>query len=632
MLSFVDRRSALATGFAGALVFLLGSSAHASYADELVARALDARLHERAEWRTLLHYQDGWFGDGSLVDDPSFFASPDGKEDPAAELEATIRSFFDPVPDEGKHPVCRFAARFEWLRDELGMEAERLPVPRCEPIEELIEHIQPQSVTLSFPTAYMNSPASMYGHTLLLIDSVYDSELLSYAVNYAGQVDTAFGPLYAVKGIFGFYRGYFAILPYYAKLQEYSDVNDRDIWEYRLNLTPQEIRRLILHVYELEEIWSDYYFFDENCSFNLLYLLDVARPGLGLAEDPGFWVIPLDTIRQVRDAGLVAEVEYRPSKSTKIEHLAAQLDDREQEIAIAIARGQAEPAAAVDESRSPRRRVLVADLATEYLQYLYFDRSIPQEEYAPRFRALLAVRSQLGGIDVELPPIEAPARPDPGHRSSRIGVGGGVFDDEAFTRLTYRAVYHDLIDNRGGYLEGSQIIFAEVDVRYTPDDGDVWLEHLNLVDIVSISPRSRFFAPTSWKAQTGWLRRWTDGAERALVYDFTYGVGRSYRLPVSGLWYVFGETDVQLGGALDGNASWGFGGSTGWLLTTGRLQTHVFARDLRFVFGDETASFRAGAAQNLELAPNWGLRGEVTRAGEEGRWWWDASLRLTSFF
>jgi hypothetical protein len=75
--------------------------------------------------------------------------------------------------------------------------------------------------------------------------------------------------LYAIKGLFGFYRGYYSILPYYAKIQEYRDVSDRDIWEYPLNLEYEEVIKLLMHIYELNAIYSDYYFFDENCSYFL---------------------------------------------------------------------------------------------------------------------------------------------------------------------------------------------------------------------------------------------------------------------------------------------------------------------------------------------------------------------------
>ncbi len=93
------------------------------------------------------------------------------------------------------------------------------------------------------------------------------------------------------------------MLPYYTKLQEYSDVDHRDIWEYPLNLTGPEIRKMMLHIREMDGIASDYYFFDENCSYDLLFLLEAARPSVKLTDQVHAWLIPLDSVRMVEQRG-----------------------------------------------------------------------------------------------------------------------------------------------------------------------------------------------------------------------------------------------------------------------------------------------------------------------------------------
>ena len=304
----------------------------------------------------MLHYKRGIFGLRSLVDDPKFFADPNGKHDPRAELRATIRSFFRPVVEGETHPVCRFVARFEWLKEKLNIDESRLPVPRCEEFEALLAQIRPESVTLIFPTSHMNSPASMYGHTLLTIETASKSRLLAYAVNYSALIQgETFAPIYVGKGLLGGYPGYYSILPYYAKLQEYSDVDDRDIWEYPLNLDRAEVRRLILHVAEMENIYSRYYFFGENCSYGLMFLLEAARPSLHLTDQFGWWVIPLDTIRAMKASGLFTDAVYRPSKSTKINYLSALLTPKLRQEAWEVAHGKREPAEVLAQGHSEGR-------------------------------------------------------------------------------------------------------------------------------------------------------------------------------------------------------------------------------------------------------------------------------------
>ena len=52
----------------------------------------------------------------------------------------------------------------------------------------------------------------------------------------------------------------------------------RDAWQV------EETARMVEHVWELRQVRFDYYFFDENCSFRLLELLEVARPSLRLTD------------------------------------------------------------------------------------------------------------------------------------------------------------------------------------------------------------------------------------------------------------------------------------------------------------------------------------------------------------
>ena len=287
-------------------------------------------LHRDRYWDVLLHYKRAGSGKKSLVDDPRFFLAPDGKTNPAAELEATIRGFFREDEAGDDHPRCRFAARYAWLKERLDIDESRLPPAACKKLDEALALINPKSAVLIFPAAHGNGPASMFGHTLLRIDSSFKSDLLSYAVNYAAFADDTNGLLYAFKGTFGYYKGFYSILPYYEKVKEYSDMDHRDIWEYTLNLSEEETRRMVLHTWELQGIYSDYYYFDENCSYNLLFLIEAGRPSVdmtgSLRDRTRFWVIPSDTIRAVMDSGLVVGAKYRPSQATRIRTIASRHD------------------------------------------------------------------------------------------------------------------------------------------------------------------------------------------------------------------------------------------------------------------------------------------------------------------
>src|SRR5690606_38838539 len=133
-----------------------------------------------------------------------------------------------------RHPQCRFRARYEWLRQQLQFDAARLPPVACPEFENWYATLNPGAVTLVFPSAYLNSPASMYGHTLLRIDppsantqQATGSVLDSWAINFAADSRDANGLVFAVKGLTGLYPGNFAVLPYYKKVNAYGAIENR---------------------------------------------------------------------------------------------------------------------------------------------------------------------------------------------------------------------------------------------------------------------------------------------------------------------------------------------------------------------------------------------------------------------
>jgi hypothetical protein len=481
-------------GGAAVLIFLClvalpcraDSGASASYIEDVIARAVELNLAERPQWFALLHYTPNRFGSGvtSLVDGEEFFLSPRGKTDPGAELEATLRAFFvaahgdgarqpeagsgGPSPDD--HPQCRFVARYHWLRQELQFDPVRLRERPCPGFENWKTNLQAAGLTLIFPEAFMNNPASMFGHTLLRVDpagrgdaNTDGSGLLGYAVNFAAFTGGEGGFAFAFKGMTGFYPGYFSVAPYYEKVKEYGDWENRDIWEYRLTFDATETERILMHLWELRNVRFDYYFFDENCSYHLLDLLEIGRPGMRLGELDRAWVIPTDSVRAVADVdGLVGDVRYRPSAATRLRHAARALDVAQIQTAQAIAAGELKPDAAEVSALATEDRAEVLSVAYDVLRYTYLRERGDASETASRSRRILIARSRLETTrDPSANVPEPRVRPDRGHRTARFAFGSGYQKNRFFLEARLRPAFHDLMDPGGGYTRGAQINFLD---------------------------------------------------------------------------------------------------------------------------------------------------------------------------
>jgi len=291
----------------------------------------------------------------------------------------------------------------------------------------------------------------MFGHTLLRIDpaeSENSSHWLSMAVNFGANINNNDNSiLYAFKGLSGGYPGIFIVTPYFNKIKEYNRYENRDIWEYPLNLTPDETRKMVLHLWELKEINFRYYFFDENCSYRLLELLQVARPGLQLTEQFGLTAIPVDTVRSIDKAGLINGIQYRPSQSTNVNFLIRKLNSEQQDLVYRLAHNPDLINSEAFKQHSSSTQNIMLDTAYRYLRVIQNDEA----------------------------------------RSTSIA------------KNSYQLLR--LEDRISGFLQGAQINIASISVRATEDT--LQLQTLDLIDIFSLTPRNQFFQPLSWRVSSG---------------------------------------------------------------------------------------------------------------------------------
>ncbi|MCY1405726.1 hypothetical protein D9M71_209710 [compost metagenome] len=559
-------------------------------------------------WIALGHYQPARLGGWtSFVDDPDFFLAPDGAEHPQAELAATLEALYAPPGLGDRHAQCVYPARTRWLRDQLQLDD--LPQVECPEFQTWYRDINPHSAVLVFPAAYLNSPSSMFGHTLLRIDQQdvdsNNTALLSYALNFGAFIEGMDNSiLYAWKGLMGGYPGLFALVPYREKLAEYSRLENRDLWEYRLNLTPEETGRMVEHVWELKQIRFKYYFFDENCSFRLLELLEIARPGVELTDDFPITAIPTDTVRAVKNAGLIEQVDFRPSRERELLARGAPLDHAEKRLARGLADDDSLLDSAEFKALTPDRQALVQDAAFRLVRY----RATGQER-----DSAIASRSYnlLRAINRNPPPpldIERPGQPEDGHPSRTWQLGLGSRDDRAFAEYGLRMAYHDLNDNLFGFPLGAQIEIGQLKLRQYEENR--WqLQQLDLVTIRSLTPRNELLKPLSWQVSGGMERvlgKDSDDGHDTLVSHLNGGAGGSWKLGDDVQLYALGTGRIENNRDFAATIAPALGFDSGLLWRNGLGNLTLEASGDYFHNGEVRRSL--AFAQQVELGRNLGLR------------------------
>jgi hypothetical protein len=586
------------------IIFLSGQSFadEKPYIDFLLEKAAIKKLHGKKYWHTLLHYKVTLFGVESLIDDPNFFIAKNGKNNPEDELKKTIRVFFDTGYKGKEVPVCKYMARFTWLKEQLKPDSGKVPAKECKKLSDF----KVGDATVIFPTYYLNNPASMFGHTFLNLNTTYSSKLLSNAVNYAANVGNSDAFSYAFSGIFGFFKGYYSILPYYKKISEYSDMDQRDIWEYKLNLKEDELRRMVYHIYELENVYSDYYFFDENCSYNILFLLEVARPTLDLTDKFSIAIIPIDTVKEMLKQGVIESSYFRPSNSSKVKHKASLLSDYEQEIALKVSTGKIVPKYVLGLEISDDKKIIILDLVIEYSKYLRIKRKITEKEYQRVTINTLRSRSKLGIVTSIDYKIKKPADPINGHDAKRILINTGTFDDNWFVDFCIRPSFADMLNSDYSKEAGVQLQFFNTTLRYYAKDEDngpdekLDLESFYLFDIQSLSPRDSFFKPMSWKVNAGIYKKFMLSGRKNMGF-LNFGFGLAYNW-FPGLCYIMPEIEVNAKDSLDKGFSIGYGSSIGVLSNiTESISSHLSGKYLEYDLGEEHTEINATLLTNYQV-------------------------------
>lgn len=490
------------------------------------------KIAYQSGWLKLNYYQKTGGGFRSQVTADSFFLAQSGRVDPEAELQATINAFqTDEIIRDEQAAHCAYPARYQFLRAQLPLHVPEKKQP-CKRLQTWMSEINAEAVTLIYPGSYQNNPASMFGHTLLRLDQpgqADDTRMLSYSVNYAAETGGVGGLLYAVNGLLGGFNGFFSIAPYYQMLRKYSDLESRDIWEYQLALSAADVEFLLRHLWELRGVPFTYYYFDENCSYQLLALLEAVRPDLELVNRFAIHVIPVDTVRAVLDQeGMLRATRFRPSASSRV---LLRSESVSTAVQIQTKKYIAGEQHALD-MLTPVETAAALDLAYDLIEFKRLKNAGDTSKEERQLLAILRKRSELPIAEKKIPAVypTKDTSPHAGHRTTRSRIEYRYEYESSLLDIELRPAYHDTLDFAPGYTPGFGIDFLDVGVRVREKSG-LQLKKIQLLQIESLTAHSRFFKPASWRFSTGFERRYFSPADDSLQYMNRLAVGISLNTP-----------------------------------------------------------------------------------------------------
>lgn len=472
--------------------------------------AIEKKLWNDTYWIKLIHYEERTFGGyRSQAAAKTFFLSPNGRDHPEEEMIQNMDQLFDiskKFENPNDHPACRFPLRYTWLREKLAIDSPSHDQLPCPDFKDWLSGLGPTGASLIFASSYTNNPASMFGHTFLRLHRVRNGQelpsMLHYSVNFAAETGTEKGMLYTLKGLFGFYPGYFSTFPYYIKIQQYNNFESRDLWEYELNLSQENIQRVVFHLWEMGSTYFPYYFADENCSYFLLALLEAADDDTKLLEHLPFFTIPVDTLKVVaKDTTWITKTTFRASLRRRYEASYRILDSEEKKVFDQVVQKQ-DPS--VISNRDPVSQAKILDASMDFLamKEKQSAKTSFQKELIQK-RSAISATYEKGKIDI-------PGDPVTSHPAVRLGVGGSRIGGESWAHVDFRGAYHDLLDDPSGFDPAAQIQVLDSRLRFSTERQKVKLDHVKAIEILSLNPIQKYLYKPSWNVGFGWREQYSD--------------------------------------------------------------------------------------------------------------------------
>ena len=502
-------------------------------------------------WLKLLYYEKNGDQYRSLVENDEFFLYEKGRENPKLEFDESVRIFNDVNSDK----KCQFPARFELLK-KMGKVKGNLD--RCGEFLQFVDDLQAKSITMLFTNAYMSNPSSLFGHTLFRIDTLRKgSQLLAHGANFGADTGDENGVLYALKGLWGGYYGTFGIKPYYDVINLYNNIENRDIWEYELNLDDDEKDMFVKHIWEMRNAKIRYYFANQNCSYILLLTLEAIKPELNLRDNFSWKVLPIDTLKEVNGIeGLIKIANYRPSRQSKLRYRYSQMNDEQKRAFVKIVINDKLDLSELESNE----KADVLETAYQYVQYKYVEGDLELKDYRKKSFKLLKERSLIEDNTQYFEELKEGENPLYTHKSKNVGISIGAKNGEMFQEIVYKPSYNSLMEDSYGMLKGAEINLFETKIRHYDDKDKYVLDEFNLLSIKSLSGVDVMFKPLSYDIGLKYKEMYNprnDESTGSVILET--GVGQSYNLSENFSMFAMSVPNGVYGGGLNENGYIGFG-------------------------------------------------------------------------
>ena len=491
--------------------------------NRIIKTAIEKKLHKSYIWKSLLQVTND---DKLNIKDPNFILSGDGFS-LENELVKTIQSFFDLPNDSYKHPICRFPARFYWIKSELGLEDSIFPDVRCPEFEEYLKRAPAQKIYVVFVSENVSQPSSMMGHVFLkLSGNDYKSNYVEHAVSFYTIIDSANIPLLIIKSTITGMNGFFSLLPYREQVKRYLEVEDRNVWEYELDLSEKNKKLIYYHIWELKDLKMKYLFTGYNCATVIYNILSLSAENF-LKDNNRLWITPKDVVKTAYRNNLIIGTKLIPSDKWNIRMLSEELDDDSTAYIYQLFKNRSFEH--VELSDDITKRLYRSELIKSYANYLYTQEEIDKKELNTITKEInKATEKDMPSSSryyIDLSQYKSPLKT---FDDSQLGIGYRRKNGRNYMTLYFLPTSNSLSDDNREYFNENFLKLGELSLLIT--EKSIHLESFQLYAMKSLIPWNKFVKGISGEFRLGLEEHYDKELKNHLAVNASGGIGLTKKI------------------------------------------------------------------------------------------------------
>ncbi len=495
---------------------------------ELEQAAIKSEIYKHPTWAALLHTIDGL----TQIQDPSFVLSKDNFS-LQNELIATIR-----LLESNSKASCQFPARRQFILDTLNITSSTISKPVCKDYLIFKKKAPADYVSLIYATENISQPSSMMGHIMLKISGKNDKGLdVEHGVSYFTELNSFNVPVIIWESLVTGKNGYFQLSPFQEALNHYLNVEQRNVWEYKIDIAKNKKEVFHDHLWELKKTKLKYFFNSYNCATFTKMLLRVGNSNKVNIDSS--WLSPIDIVKSSHQSKVISSSKLIPSDKWQLRMLSNTVNVETKNNILNIINSNGDHFTTPE---SPEDTYLTSVLGKTYNQYQFKKGAYDLE----RWRSIDATIEKIApqGSQEFLLDLSQYKSPLKTPNDSQVSIGYRNLNDKNLLNIRLLPASHGIEDDNRQFFSENELKLMEISLLAQPETGDIKLDSWTLYSAKSYIPWNQFTGGTSGHFSIGAEQQSNDDLQSTLAGNIYGGVG--YTLPVTKDFNIYGMMNIGL--------------------------------------------------------------------------------------